>query len=152
MGYNDEGYDYKSLDEAASFIHDYCVKYARLGGQAKEKYGTVRFYAMFGHLSLHSLIYPGYYYSQFPKWLWNLDIYVIPKLLKPFERLFFRWQKFIYSRAYNLAFKKFPQVYKGIATGADYPEYIKGLTSQTGDTLIILSADKKSVIATWTRS
>lgn len=31
--------DFQAVDEAAGFIHDYCVKWARLGGQWKEKYG-----------------------------------------------------------------------------------------------------------------
>lgn len=47
------------LDKIAYEIHDYCVLWGRLGGQAKEKFDTVRFYAQFG-LSLHSLVYIKY--------------------------------------------------------------------------------------------
>lgn len=113
--------DFIELDNIAYWIGEYCRKWGRLGGQTKEKYGTIRFYASFGGLSLHTLIYPGYVYSQFPNWLWKLDIwYISPVLQFFFEGLFVKWQMFIYKRAYIKALYNWPQYRREIMQSADY--------------------------------
>jgi hypothetical protein len=130
--WSDKSVDWRGIDEAAEFIGSYCRSRALLYGQTKEKYGTVRFYVSFGGLSLHSICYPGYVYSQFPKWLWILDCdYIGPTLNFLFGKLLFKWQKFIYSRAYELALKKWPHLVEEIVSASDHPELIKCLKEET---------------------
>lgn len=125
--WGDEGVDWKGIDDAASYIGDFCRKWGRLGGQSKEKFGTVRFYAHFGWLNLHTLIYPGYVYSQFPKWLWHLDIFYFGPVMRVFfERPFLWWQKQVYTLAYARALKRWPHLKKEILCCADYSELIPG--------------------------
>lgn len=125
--WGDSNVDWAGIENAATFIHNYCVKWARLGGDFKEKYGTVRFYANFG-LSLHSLIYPGYQRSMFSTWLWRADIYYIsPVLNKLFGRIFFKWQSTVYRKSYKLAIKKWPHLKNEIINGADHKEFLEGL-------------------------
>lgn len=127
--WGDENVDWNGINAAVDYISSYCSKYALLMGQAKEKYGTVRFYAHFGHLSLHSIVYPGYVYSQFPKWLWKLDCYYIGPILQFFlEKPFVKWQMFIYNRAYQNAIRRWPHLRAEILCAADYIELIKDVT------------------------
>lgn len=121
-----DDFDLKGLNDCEDILYNICRKYGRLGGQIKEKYGTLRFYAMFD-LSLHSLVYPGYVYSQFPEWLWTLDIYYIsPFLNKLFGKIWFWYQSKIYNYAYHKCLKKYPNLRDEILCCADYPELIKG--------------------------
>lgn len=149
--WGDPGVDWSGIGDAAEFISSYCKRQGLLGGQSKEKYGTVRFYAHFGYLSLHSIIYPGYMYSQFPKWLWKMDIYYIGPFLRFFfEKPFVWWQKKVYNRAYWKALKKWPHLRAEILCGADRPELIKGVTRQDGKTLHILGWNGEN-IGGWTQ-
>lgn len=125
--WGDKGVDWKGINDAAEYLGAYCRKWGRLGGQTKEKYGTVRFYARFGHLCLHTLIYPGYVHSRFPSWLWRLDI-KLNSLYDLFEGLFEWWQKKVYSKAYINACNKWPHLQEEILSCADYPESITGRT------------------------
>lgn len=146
--WSDKDVDWKGIGEAAYYIQTYCRRWGRIYGSAKEKYGTVRFYCIFGELSLHSLLYPGYSYSQFPKWLWVLDIDYISKFLSIFNDAFFVWQKFIYSRAYRNALKKWPHLTGEILCDSDYPEFIEGATRVEGNKTHII--DKHgNVLSTW---
>lgn len=150
--WDDDRIDWKGINDAVDYISSYCTRWGRLGGQAKEKYGTVRFYCNFGWLSLHTLLYPGHVYSQFPKWLWALDIeYITPVLSFLFERLFVWWQQKIYNRAYQNALKKWPHLREEILRGASYVELIKGATRLDGNKLHVLGS-KGEIIATWIRS
>lgn len=132
MSYHEWGDDWpywKDLDNCVSYVYTYSRRWGRLGGQVKEKFGSLRFYASFGYLSLHTLTYPGYVYSQFPKWLWKLDIdYIGPILRFFFEKPFVKWQMIIYNRLYQNCLKKWPHLRAEILCGADYPELIKGAT------------------------
>jgi len=126
--WDDPGVDWKGIDAAASYIGDFCRRWARLGGQTKEKFGQIRFYARFSNMSLHGLIYPGYVYSQFPKWLWRTDIsYITPVLEFLFGKLFHKWQTFIYRQAYKRAVKKWPHLRKEILSAADQDQLLKGI-------------------------
>lgn len=132
--WSDKNVDWMGIEAAASYIYSYCYKWGRLGGQAKEKYGTVRFYTSFGWLSLHTLIYPGYHFNQFPTWLWKLDIdYISPVIDKLFGSLFRKWQQYIYSKAYNNAVKRWPHLREEILSCADWPECIKGYNLKRGE-------------------
>lgn len=123
--WGDEDFDWAGLNKAGRMITDICRRYARLGGQSKEKYGTLRFYAAFGWLSLHSLFYPGYAGSQFPNWLWRLDCRIIgPVLRKLFEKVFVCWQIKVYIYAYQKAVKKYPHLRVEILVMADQLELI----------------------------
>ena len=125
--WGEKDFDWGGLDDAINIIHGTCVRWGRLGGQAKEKFGQVRFYAGFGYLSLHNLIYPGYVYSQFRNWLWRIDIsYIGPAMRFVFAKPWFWWQKMIYNYAYQKALKKHPHLRAEILWAADYPEFIKG--------------------------
>lgn len=126
--WGDKGVDWDGINQAAMYISDFCKTWGRLGGQAKEKYGTVRFYASFGWISLHSLIYPGYVYCQFPRWLWKLDTYGISKVLSLFERPFVAYQRFIYKKAYTNAVKKWPHLKEEITCAADHQDLLEHLT------------------------
>lgn len=120
-------FDWKGLDGAVNYVESYSRRWGRIGGSAKEKFGCLRFYAVFGGLSLHTLFYPEYYYSKFPKWLWNLDVlYVGPFLDKLLGKPFVLWQKFIYNRAYQGALKRWPHIRPEILNDADYLEWIVG--------------------------
>jgi len=56
-------FDWKSLDDAGEYISTRCRRWARLGIQTKEKYGTLRVnttWAYWNYWPVHSLVYPGY--------------------------------------------------------------------------------------------
>jgi hypothetical protein len=130
--WEDEDFDWKGLNDCIYYISYYCRKYARLGGDAKEKYRQVRFYAHFGNLCLHSIVYPGYVYNQFPKWLWNIDCkYIGPALQFCLEKPFVKWQMFIYSRAYTNAVHKWSHLRAEILCGADYLDLLPKFTHTT---------------------
>lgn len=126
--WGDEGVDWAGIGNAAEFLGDYCARWGRFRGQTKEKYGSVRFYAHIGHLSLHSLIFPGYVYCQYPNklnWLWKAECRIInPILNKLFGRAYVAWQVFIYKRAYKLAIKKWPHLRDEIMGSADHLELL----------------------------
>lgn len=128
--WSEEDFDWDSLNEAVDYIYDFCWKYGRFSGQAKEKFGQCRFYCYFG-LSLHSLIYPKWVYRKhdnFPSWLWKLDIDIISPLLNFLMGWWwYRYQYWIYREAYKRAVKKWPHIKEEITCAADYPELLKGL-------------------------
>ena len=113
------------LDAACDFLRDYCRRYARLGGDVKEKWGTLRFYAHFHH-QLHDLFYPGYAYCQWPYWLWIFDlrVYCSPAF-NAVRRAIQTWQIFIYRRAYRLTVQRWPHLFRELLFSADYPEFLK---------------------------
>lgn len=125
--WGDKDVDWAGIGAAAEFLGNYCARWGRFRGQTKEKYGTVRFYAIIGQISLHDLIYPRYSYSQFPQWLWTLDLYIIGPVLRTlFGKIWYRWQVFIYRRAYKLALKKWPHLKKEILSGMDHIDLLEG--------------------------
>lgn len=132
MAYHDwseKGFDWKGLDEAGYMIQSFCKRWGRLGGMYKEKFGRLRFYANFGWISLHTLIYPGYVYNQFPGWLWRLDLYCISPVLQfLFENIFDNWQRKIYNMAYRRAVLKYPHLREEILEHADYPELLMDIS------------------------
>lgn len=148
--WGDNDVDWNGIESAAQYIHSFCTRWARMGGQSKEKYGTVRFYTHFGYMSLHSLIYPNYVYSQFPKWLWVLDInYISPFLQKFIQPKFIKWQMYIYNKAYWNALYKWPHLRAEILSSADFLEHIKGVTRKEGNDTHVLGWNGE-IITTWT--
>lgn len=148
--WGDEDVDWLAINNCIVDMWWWSRKIGRMGGDIKEKYGTVRFYAQFGYLSLHSLIYPGYAYSQFPKWLWRLDCrYIRPVLQFFFERLFSWYHRKFYSWLYHRMIKKYPQIEAEILSDSDYPEFIDGHFRREGRELHILDS-KGNIVTTWT--
>lgn len=121
---------FADVEQAAYEIGKFCRRWGRISvTQTKEKYGTARVSASFGYLSLHRLIYPGYVYSQFPQWLWSLDIWYISRILqiRLISRPIVWYQTKIYRLAYKRALAKYPHIYEEILCGADWDEFLKGL-------------------------
>ena len=151
--WGDKNVDWAGIDAAATYIADFCRKYGRIGGQHKEKYGTVRFYSTFCY-SLLSLTHPGYmHYRPYPNWLKNLDINYGKYIIKytGISWVMSKWQPFIYSTAYNRAIKKWPHLREEILVNADHIELIKGVWMKEGNSLHILGWNGE-IIATWTTS
>lgn len=125
--WGDKEVDWKGIEDCCYILHTTCARWGRFSGQTKEKYGTVRFYAYLGNISLHSLLYPEYVYSQFKwHWLWKLDIdYISPFLNFCFGKIFYKWQSKVYNHAYQKCLKKYPHLRKEILCCADWSDLIK---------------------------
>jgi len=95
--------------------------------QFKEKYGTVRVYCTFGWWNLHSLIYPGYHFNRFPRWLQRLDDVLLGPIVHQLGRFFIPLQQKAYRQQYARAIVKYPHHRTAILACADWPEYLKGL-------------------------
>lgn len=113
---------FSEVEEAAQFIGQYCRKYGRINvTQTKEKFGTARVYCDFGLYNLFSITHPGHHYNHiYPNWLIKLDYCVFSKIIKLFNPLFVHYQFYIYRKAYEAAFKKWPLIKEEIISGADY--------------------------------
>jgi len=113
--------------DAAEFI-GIKLKRARMHvTQTKEKFGQVRVYVMFGYMSFHELVYPGYLWNKFPRWLLWLDYRLLGPLLNQLSCIIVPMQKRVYRQAYKKALEKFPHLRVEILGGADWPEYLRGL-------------------------
>lgn len=124
-------FDWKGLYEAEVLLNKIC-KIFRIGLSSKEKYGTIRTSIRLFDGSLHSLTHPGYSYSQYPNWLWRLQLDVQFKIMLnfPFKYLVTAIQLFQlnvgYRLAYYIAMMKYPHIAEEICVDADYPEYVIG--------------------------
>jgi len=148
--WGDEDFDWKALGDCIRIVCKY-KKLGFLGGQVKEKYGTLRWYSPFQSLSLHTLIYPGYVYSRFPKWLWSLDIsYIGPFLRYFFSKLFFWWQRTVYNWIYQTMLDKHPHIRCEILKMADHLDLIDGASRQEGKKTYVLG-EAGEILATWER-
>jgi hypothetical protein len=150
--WSDKNVDWAGIDDAATYIGEFCKRYGRIGGQYKEKYGTVRFYASFCSNLLH-LTHPGYcHYGPYSNWLANMDIRYGNTFLKWTGILFFmsKWQPFIYNMAYQRAIRKWPHLRTEILSDADYIEMIKGVWRKEGKKTHILGW-KGEIVTTWTQ-
>lgn len=149
--WGDKDFDWKALDNAINDVYR-LRKWGRLGGQLKEKYGTLRWYVKFAYpMSLHNLIYPGYCYSQFPKWLWTFDCLYLSKVLDFCFGKVFRWYQYqVYNLIYQYLIKKYPHIRAEILMQADYLELIKGVTREDGKKTHVLGA-KGEILGTWSR-
>jgi hypothetical protein len=107
--WGDEDFDWNALYSAEKEIRNICMKYARVCILSKEKYGTIR-WEHFGVCddTLHSLTHPGYMYSQYPKWLWSLDLKIRPlKFVYPIIRF---WQSLVIQYAFTITCLKYPHI------------------------------------------
>jgi len=127
-------FDWDSLHKACGELHDNAHRYGRLGIATKEKWGCLRASTWFWDGSLHSLIWPGYVYTQwsrhFPKsiadCLWSADVYFWPKLTRYSGVLWLarKWQRLVYGWAYRRVVAKYPHIADEILHDAEYPELI----------------------------
>lgn len=138
MAYHDwseEGFDWASLGKAEDDITNFCRRWARLGGQSKEKFGELRFYASFG-LSLHYLLLPGYHhYGWMPKWLVWFDQSIFSPMCNKLliSGIWLKYQQLIYRIAYQRALNKYSHIAAEIGGGADFPEYFADSIVTTKD-------------------
>lgn len=119
--------DYGALDDIAYSIGQ-DLRFWRVSVRdTKEKHGTVRVYCSFGIDSLHTLVYPGYAYNQFPDWLRKLDARVIsPFLYKSgLGSLTARLHTKVYAKVYKKYMDRYPQYARNILAGADYRELLE---------------------------
>lgn len=125
--WGDEDFDWKALGESIDMVDSFMRFWGRIGVSSKEKYGTARIYVTFWDGSLHGLIYPGYAFSQFPKWLWKWDLYYIGPFVRwtRLARLANWYQSKIYGMAYSRAIKRFPKVKVELVIDADHEGLIK---------------------------
>lgn len=103
---------YSDINHTLEIFHRW-AKRGLIMGQIKEKYNSSRWYAYLGTLlSLHILIYPGYYFNQFPKWLQKLDTNFFIPFFKysGISYLFGKWQFFCYKQAYKEVLTKYPHL------------------------------------------
>lgn len=121
------------VGEAANYISTFCRRWGRMGGQSKEKYGTVRFYGgPHGIRSLMDITHPGYVsylVAGYPKWLSTFDImwmsrFFGSKLFHPVQLVVYKWQSFVYKKAYSNAVKKWPMIREEILSCADHLELL----------------------------
>jgi len=126
MTYHDWGDDWPYFGDvslAASEIGHFCRKWGRINvTQTKEKFGTCRVYLSFGWNQIHSITHPGYYRSQYPKWLWTLDCLYFSKIIRLSNKFIIPIQIKIYQLAYKRALQKYPHIREEILVAADYPE------------------------------
>jgi hypothetical protein len=126
--WGDKDFDWTALNNAINEIYFWGNKVGRIGGQIKEKYGEVRWYAhVYGAERLSDLIYPGYHYYQWPahrKPMYNIIDQVSSIYMRPFKRLTFQYQKFFYAFAYRMAIKKYPHVADEIIACVDHKELL----------------------------
>jgi len=122
--WGDEDFPYfEHVGLAAEEIGDFCRRWGRIAVTCtKEKWGTVRVYCHFNCcVSLHDILFPGWCRVRGPYRLMTFPLF---KALAP---LAFKWQKFIYRKAYERAVKKYPFIKEEILCCADYSEFLKGL-------------------------
>jgi hypothetical protein len=122
-------FDYNGLFEAGEMLSEELAFYRVPVRDIKEKYGTLRCYTGLGWYSLHSIVYPRYVYSQFPKWLWTFDLFYGSRILywSGLTYLSTKLHMWTYRRAYAKVVKKFPHLREAILVAADYEELLEGL-------------------------
>jgi hypothetical protein len=133
-------YEFDFMDEQRDLIEGQCYQAAEYIGenlkrwgrvnvmQYKEKFLTVRCYCSLGFFEIfHGLIYPGYCWIQWPRWMHSIDIF-LGCYLSPLVNLFVvPYQKWLYRYLYKKAYKKFPLLKDRLIGFADFPELLKGI-------------------------
>lgn len=143
--WGDEDFDWSEFNRVVDFFYEQAAKY-RMGGQIKEKYGTLRWYACFHGYALHDLFWPGhvyfYRYLQPSFWHWSVRWTqpVLGRLLRFVDTWIRKWDWFQkkaimfqakkYVETYELALKKWPQFEKEIFLYADRHELLGYLSPE----------------------
>ena len=126
--WGDRNFDWKALNSALDVLYFWGNKIGRIGGQMKEKYGEARWYAHICEISkLSDVIYPGYAYYQWgadTKPFYNVLDQVSSVYMRPFTKLIYRYQRFMYAFAYRRAITKYPHIAKEIISCADHEKIL----------------------------
>lgn len=116
--WGDESFDWKGLGKSEGIIRFWGKQVGRIGGDLKEKYGTIRWYTNPGGVErLYELTHPGYYgyfWGAEDKPVWNVIdnmSYVYIRFLNPLIKVY---KRFFYAYAYHRAVKAFPELYQEI--------------------------------------
>lgn len=126
--WGDDWNGWEDLYKAEKVMYFWGVKIGRIGGQIKEKWGGIRWYAQISEPDqLHDILkagHAGFRWSPnrhpFMCWLNNLSksyMFLIGKLV-------FKYREFMYGFAYYMACRKFPHIKKEILDCVDYPELL----------------------------
>lgn len=121
---------FRHVGEAAFEIGEFCRRWGRINvSQTKEKFGEARVYCGFGWDSFHSITHPGHMYIRYPDWLAKINSLCWTRpgrfIFRLINRVIVPYHKFIYSLAYNRAFKKYFYITDEIYYGADSTRDIK---------------------------
>jgi hypothetical protein len=125
-GDNWEGWP--DLNKAEKVLYFWGNRLGRIGGQMKEKFGELRWYASFGKPSqLHDIVKHGHVAFRwgpeehfFMCWLNNVSkAYIV--IVAP---LIFKYQKFMYGFAYHMACKRFPNIKAEVLGCVDHEELL----------------------------
>jgi hypothetical protein len=128
--WGDNSFDWKSLYEAERIGGKLMERFARIGVNSKEKYGTIRWDLYLFNGTMHSLTHPGYVYSQYPKWLWAFDVYYEPlRFLKP---LIIPWQKLVVKLTFLYLSKRYLHIVDEIISDAPRELLTKDLAKRAG--------------------
>lgn len=114
---------WQRIDNACNTIEFISNTFGRFGGQVKEKFGTVRFYARF-HSQLHDLFYPRHYYIRWGRFGQFLDDVYMRTVAKYTTPAIHVWQHFVYRWAYKIAAIRNPMIYNEIYSMADHHELL----------------------------
>lgn len=125
--WSDKDVDWKGINDAAEYIGTNLVKYGRMDATHKEKWGTVRVYVSMGWFQIHSITHPQSHYSQYPKWLWELDCSHGDKITRVLNIVAIPYHKFLYRLFYKRAIQKWPHLTKEIIYGADHMSLLSDL-------------------------
>lgn len=118
---------WSDLNDAIHYTTRYMIRYGRIPANGKEKYGECRIYCHFGIENLYWFFKPNYHFYRYHKYVRRLDDATFGKLFKLLREPIYKWQKFIYRRAYQNAIKKWPHIQLEIINGCDYSELVKDL-------------------------
>lgn len=122
--WGDESIDWGSIGAAAQYIYTYLRRWRVPVRDCKEKWGTVRVYTGLqwerGWLFMH-LFKPGHMYWRFPRWLRTVDYWIPTHWFNSIIHPFYKW---LYTRAYGNALRKWPHLRLEILSGADYHELL----------------------------
>ena len=120
--------DIGDIGDAADWIGARLRKFGRIDvRQTKEKFGTARVYCTLGWSGLHCITHPGYAYSQYPKWLWHLEVYYFPAIISPLNYIVLPFHRWLYRRTYIQAMRRWPNVRVNIFFGADFQELLENI-------------------------
>jgi hypothetical protein len=127
--WSDKDFDWNALYDAERIVHFWAWRIGRVGGQLKEKFGTLRYYCQFSDGTLQSLMYPGYARIVHPWFYWNIDVPIVQRIAKYTGLLYLihKYQAFFYRLAYKKAVAKYPHIRDEILVDAGAQELVEGI-------------------------
>jgi hypothetical protein len=119
---------WKDIGTVLDTLDFWGYRVGRIGGQIKEKYGSIRWYAdIRGANSLHDIVKAGH-----AGFRWGADDNFFMSLLNnfskayisPFSFLIFKYRCFMYGLAFYIAWHKCPNIKDEILSAADHDEFL----------------------------